>query len=124
MNIIFFFDHYFRVLYNVLRRVPNLHIFGFTSFIPILPLPYISGLHRNTVEISSVGNDVSAADSLCNQKSSAVTGHKEPFNLTMGGHALTDGKLWSTYQLKWLGQDNLKMLRKMGQHYPKGKSSM
>ena len=36
---------------------------------------------------------------------SAVTGHKEPFNLSMGGHALTDGKLWSTYQLKSLGQD-------------------
>ena len=37
---------------------------------------------------------------------SAVTGHKEPFNLSMGGHALTDGKLWSTYQLKSLGQDS------------------
>ena len=68
-----------------------------------------------------MGNDVSAADSLCNQKSSAVTGHKEPFNLTMGGHALTDGKLWSTYQLKWLGQDNLKL--QSGHRYPKGKNS-
>ena len=70
-----------------------------------------------------MGNDVSAADSLCNQKSSAVTGHKEPFNLTMGGHALTDGKLWSTYQLKWLGQDNLKSRSRSGHRYPKGKNS-
>ena len=49
---------------------------------------------------------------------SAVTGHKEPFNLSMGGHALTDGKLWSTYQLKCLGQDSLKMWG--GHCYPKG----
>ena len=69
-----------------------------------------------------MGNDVSAADSLCNQKSSAVTGHKEPFNLTMGGHALTDGKLWSTYQLKWLGQDNLKS-RSLGASLSKRENS-
>ena len=69
-----------------------------------------------------MGNDVSAADSLCNQKSSAVTGHKEPFNLSMGGHALTDGKLWSTYQLKWLGQDNLKS-RSLGASLSKRENS-